>query len=102
MAVAALLLAAACGGGNDSGGNGPQPTGSFSVLAGGNNVPERYSSDLWVHGSWAYTGTWGAAPRGNNRGDVLKIWWLDPGGAPRLTDSIKISSISTVSDVQVS
>jgi len=90
------------GTGGDPGGVNPPPGAAFTVLAGGNNVPERYSSDLWVHGSWAYTGTWGAAPRENNRGDVLKIWWLDPGGAPRLTDSIKISSVSTVSDVQVS
>jgi len=65
-------------------------------------VPERYSSDLWVHGSWAYTGTWGAAPRNGARGDVLKIWSLDASGAPSLADSIKIPQISTVSDVQVS
>ena len=31
----------------------------MTVLAGGNNVPERCTSDLWVAGSYAYTGTWG-------------------------------------------
>ncbi|MEO8140982.1 MAG: hypothetical protein ABI742_15115, partial [Gemmatimonadota bacterium] len=31
---------------------------AFSVLAGGNNVPERYTSDLWVADGYAYTGTW--------------------------------------------
>jgi hypothetical protein len=101
MAVGALWLAAACGGG-DPGGNGPPPTGSFSVLAGGNNVPERYSSDLWVHGPWAYTGTWGGTPRNGVVGDVLKIWSLGAAGAPTLADSIKIPAISIVSDVQVS
>ena len=95
-----LALLAACG--NGDGGNGPTPRGSLKVLAGGNNVPERYSSDLWVHGAWAYSGTWGGQPRDGLRGDVLKIWSLDPSGAPTLADSIKIPAIGIVSDVQVS
>jgi hypothetical protein len=95
----ALLLA--CGGDGSSGG-GPPPGPGFTVLGGGNNVPERYSSDLWVHGAWAYTGTWGASPRNGVRGDAVKIWSLGAGGAPVLVDSIKIPAISTVSDVQVS
>ena len=94
-------LLAGCGGG-DGGGTGPTPRGSFSVLSGGDNVPDRFSSDLWVHGSWAYTGTWGRAPRNGLRGDVLKIWSLDASGAPTLADSIKIPGVSNVSDVQVS
>ena len=96
------LAAALCGcGGDDAGGSGP-PTASFSVLSGGNNVPGRFSSDFWVHGSWAYTGTWGRAPRNGARGDVLEIWSLDASGAPTLADSIKIPGIYNVSDVQVS
>jgi hypothetical protein len=100
----ALLAAlAACGGGGDGdGGNGPPPGSSFLVQAGGNNVNDRFSSDLWVHGAWAYTGTWGAAPRNGNRGDVVKIWSLDAAGAPTLVDSLKVPAINTVSDVQVS
>jgi hypothetical protein len=94
-----LALLAACG---DDGGSGPTPFGSFHVLAGGDNVPERFSSDLWVHGGWAYTGTWGGQPRDGARGDVLKIWSLDVSGAPTLADSIKIPAIGIVSDVQVS
>lgn len=100
-----LAVLAACGGdganGGD-GGNGPPPGSSFQVQAGGDNVTERFSSDLWVHGAWAYTGTWGGAPRGGLRGDVLKIWSLDAAGAPTLIDSIKVADIGTVSDVQVS
>ena len=79
----------------------PNPT-VLTIAGGGNNVPERYSSDLWVHGSFAYTGTWGGFPRKSNAGDVLKVWSLGASGAPALVDSIKIPGISTVSDVQVS
>ena len=97
-----LAALAACGGGGDDGGNGPQPGSSFQVLAGGNNVDDRYSSDLWVHGAWAYTGTWGGAPRNGANGDVVKIWSLDAAGAPTLVDSLKVPAIGTVSDIQVS
>jgi LVIVD repeat-containing protein len=75
---------------------------TLRVLSGGNNVQERYTSDLWVHGSYAYTGTWGAVPRSNDVGDVLKVWSLSASGAPSLVNSITIPDISTVSDVQVS
>jgi len=102
LAAAGIMgLLAGCGG-SDTGGTGPRPGSSFSVLSGGNNVPDRFSSDLWVHGSWAYTGTWGRAPRNGVRGDVLKIWSLDASGAPTLADSIKIPGVYNVSDVQVS
>ncbi len=75
------------------------PAPSFQVLAGCNNVPERYTSDLWVADGYAYTGTWGF--RGAN-GNALKIWKLDGSGAPVLQDSIIRAGIGTVSDVEVS
>jgi hypothetical protein len=75
---------------------------TLSVLGGGNNASERYSSDLWVHGDHAYTGTWGGFQRTIESGDVLKVWSLNASGAPTLVDSIKTSGINTVSDVQVS
>jgi hypothetical protein len=74
---------------------------TLGVLSGGNNVPDRYSSDLWVHGNYGYTGTWGGFPRTSEFGDVLNVWSLNASGAPSLVDSIKISGVSTVSDVQV-
>jgi hypothetical protein len=104
MAAAALGMLA-CGGGGDGDGDGstPPPAGAeFRIQAGGDNVPERYTSDLWVRGSYAYTGTWGGVPRGNLVGDVVKIWSLSASGAPTLADSLKLPSIGTVSDVQVS
>jgi hypothetical protein len=63
-------------------------------------VEERFTSDLWVHGTHAYTGTWGF--RGQNAGNVVKVWSLDAGGAPVLADSVVIDGILTVSDVEVS
>ena len=70
------------------------------VLSGGNNVTDRFSSDLWVHGNYAYTGTWGS--RNGNVGNLLKVWSLDASGAPALVGSIATANIGTVSDVQVS
>ncbi len=28
-------------------------------MGGGNNVPDRFTSDLWVKDGFGYTGTWG-------------------------------------------
>ena len=80
----------------------PPPALDLQVAGGGNNVRERYSSDLWIHGSYAYTGTWGGIARGSRVGNLLKIWSLNAAGSPTLVDSIKISGINTVSDVEVS
>ncbi len=103
VSPAILAALAACGGGGDGdGGTEPPPGSSFQIQAGGDNVNDRFSSDLWVHGAWAYTGTWGGAPRNGARGDVVKIWSLDAVGAPTLVDSLKVPAIGTVSDVQVS
>jgi hypothetical protein len=69
------------------------------VLSGGNNVPERFSSDLWVHGNYAYTGTWGFREA---EGNVLNVWSLDAAGSPTLINSVTVDGIGTVSDVEVS
>jgi hypothetical protein len=75
------------------------PGAPFTPISGGNNVPERYSSDLWVRGSYAYTGTWGARTLSGN---ALKVWRVDSGPAPVLVDSLILANSGTVSDVQVS
>lgn len=73
--------------------------GSLSVVGGGNNVPERFTSDLWVQNGYGYTGGWGN--RGIQPGNAVKIWQVS-GAAPVLVDSVITSNITTVSDVQVS
>ena len=75
---------------------------TLATLGGGNNVPERWGSDLWVQGQYAYSGTWGGFPRnGTGYGDVVKIWQLT-GAGPVLADSIRFEGIRTVSDLEVS
>jgi hypothetical protein len=106
-AVLVVSLAGGCGGSDDGpddgdGGTEPPPPAQFTVQGGGNNVPDRYSSDLWVHGGYAYTGTWGGAQRQGNAGNAVKVWSLDASGAPALVDSVVRPGIGTVSDVQVS
>ena len=94
-----LFLAGFMGCGSDNSVQPPPPP-AIPVVSGGNNVPDRFSSDLWVHGNYAYTGTWGT--RAGTVGNALNIWSLDASGAPTLVGSVTIPGIGTVSDVQVS
>lgn len=71
---------------------------ALTVVGGGANVLDRFSSDLWVIGNHAYTGTWGL--RSGSFGNAINIWRLDAGGAPALADSVVIAGIGTVSDVK--
>jgi hypothetical protein len=72
---------------------------TFSILGGGNNVGERYTSDLWVADGFAYSGTWGLR---SAQGNAVKIWQLSAAGAPVLRDSIITPNTGTISDIQVS
>ncbi len=72
---------------------------AFKVLGGGNNVPERYGSDLWVAEGYGYSGSWGF--RGQ-QGNAVKIWQLGPSGAPTLASTLVVPNIGTVSDIEVS
>ncbi|MES2305875.1 MAG: Ig-like domain-containing protein [Gemmatimonadota bacterium] len=73
---------------------------TLATKGGGNNAPERFGSDQWVTGAWAYSGSWGV--RSGVAGNALKIWSLGtPGGIPVLIDSIKIPNVNTLSDVAV-
>ena len=78
------------------------PDSTFAPVEGGGNVADRFSSDLWVHGSYAYSGTWGWFRRNGNSGNAAKVWRLDSGPAPVLVDSVIVSDVAAVSDVQVS
>ena len=76
--------------------------GKFSVLGGGDNVLERFGSDLAVTNGFAYTGTWGSGRSPGIVGNAVKVWRLDASGAPTLADSIITPAIRTVSDIKVS
>jgi len=75
--------------------------GSFSVV-GRAELPDRYTSDLWLHGTVAYTGTWGSRPFGAsfNRGNTLNVWDIsDPASAQKVF-SLEIDA-RTVNDVKI-
>ncbi len=67
-------------------------------VAGTGRVGDRHTSDLWVHGDHAYTGTWGI--RTELPGNLVYAWALDAEGMPTLTDSIVVSA-RTVNDVKI-
>ncbi|MHB1327898.1 MAG: LVIVD repeat-containing protein, partial [Gemmatimonadales bacterium] len=76
---------------------------SLQPLGGGRNLTNRWGSDLWVRGEYAYTGTWGGTARnGSGFGDVVNIWRVVGSNAPVLVDSLRIPEVRTVSDLEVS
>jgi hypothetical protein len=74
---------------------------TLQPVAGGNNIAERFGSDLWVRGGYGYSGTWGNRA-GLTVGNVIKVWALSPSGAPTLADSVTIEGIISVTDLEVS
>jgi len=76
-------------------------TGALAVLGGGGNVPERYSSDLWVSGQFAYVGTWNWYQRTTGVAGAIKVFQL-AGGTPTLVDSVVVPGVITISDLEVS
>ncbi len=75
----------------------PVPT-TLGVLGLG-AVSERYTSEVWVRGTTAYTTSWGS--RAGIRGNAIKIWDVE-GNTPVLVDSVIVASAGTLGDVQVS
>jgi hypothetical protein len=72
--------------------------GAFTVLGGGNNVPQQFTSDLWVHGGVGYSGTWGTRIL---PGNDVKVWNLASGN-PAAAGAVAVPDVGTISDVQVS
>jgi len=66
---------------------------TLQPIGGGQNVPERFGSDLWVRGEYAYTGTWGFRAEDGN---TLKVWSLGASGSPTLVRSVTVPGIGTV------
>lgn len=62
-------------------------------------VSERFTAELWVRGTTAYTSTWGT--RGGVRGNAIKIWDVSA-AQPRLVDSVIVADATTTGDIQVS
>ena len=106
LASIALLAVAACAGGDKLPGPSPKPS-SFAIpVLGQGLATDRYTAELNVRGSYAYTSSW--SQRGGIRGNAVKIWNV-AGPTPTLVDSIVVapytagaSAVTTTGDVQVS
>ena len=77
-------------------GTGKKP---ITVLAGGNNVTTQCTSDLWINGNYAYTGTWGSCF--GQGAKVLHVWNVAAGVTRDTTITIGAGG-GTVSDNEVS
>lgn len=76
-------------------------SGSASIVGRG-PVPERYTSDLWVHGNHAYTGTWNQRLVGGTTtdGNALHTWDISNASSPVKTNTLIVDA-RTVNDVKV-
>jgi hypothetical protein len=98
-------LVAACGGDGDSpgdGGIGPITVDTPSTLSivGHGTVTNRFTAEVWVRGTTAYTSTWGSGS-GRALGNMLYIWDV-AAATPTIVDTLPITGASTLGDVQVS
>ncbi|GIW50880.1 MAG: hypothetical protein KatS3mg081_0235 [Gemmatimonadales bacterium] len=69
-----------------------------ATVVGRGVVSDRFTSDLWVHGGYAYTGTWGQ--RNGLWGDRLYVWDVSTPSSPVLVDSVVVNA-RTVNDIKV-
>ncbi len=101
-----LLLAAIASGCKDDGnGTGPDPiltTTPFDLSSLGQGVVgDRFTAELWVNGSTAYTTSWGTRTINGvqARGNAVKIWDVS-NTTPVLVDSLIIEGATTLGDIQ--
>jgi hypothetical protein len=75
--------------------------GDFTVVGRGREV-SRFTSDLWLHGNVAYTGSWGSrqTEAGANVGNTLNVWDITNPAAITKVFSLEIDA-RTVNDVKV-
>jgi hypothetical protein len=75
------------------------------AVLGGTRYGARYTAEVAVRGTTAYTTTWGSLPRGAQqlRGNLVLVWDV-AGDAPRLVDSVVVapSGLTNVGDVAIS
>ncbi len=94
--IALALLSAAAGCGDDL----PvTPEEATFELVGTGRVTDRFTADIWVHGTHAYTGS---VFLGNSRaiGNILYAWDISDPSAPRITDSVVVVA-NRVNDIKV-
>ena len=60
-------------------------------------VATRFTGEVWVRGTVAYTTSWGS--RGSVPGNAIHIWDVS-GNTPQLRDSVIVSNATTLGDVQ--
>jgi hypothetical protein len=98
-ALASLLIAGACGGGDD-GPTPPQRAGNPTLtVLGLGAVADRFTAEVAVRGTTAYTTTWGR--RGTVAGNAINVWDVS-GNQPALVDSVIVEDAVTLGDVQIS
>ena len=70
-------------------------SGSFNVVGRAQEV-QRYTSDLWLHGTVAYSGTWSGRTVGTsvNYGNTLNVWDISDPSSPRKAFSLEIDARS--------
>jgi hypothetical protein len=114
IAIAGVALLAACGGGDpgiDVGPTGPTTpntpttpttpgTGPAAMSSLGlGAVTNRFTAEVWVRGTTAYTTTWGN--RAGTPGNAILVWDVAE-TLPRLVNTVLVDAATTVGDVQVS
>lgn len=79
------------------------PTPTNLTPTGRGNVTSRYTAEVWVHGNYGYTSTWGTRNVAGvgTPGNAVFIWDVRP-ATPVLVDSVLVPGATTVGDVQVS
>ena len=62
----------------------------------------RFTSDLWLHGDVAYSGTWGSRQVGDSvrLGNMLNVWDIADPTSPTLSSTLELDA-RTVNDVKV-
>jgi len=76
-------------------------SGTFAVVGRGLESAH-FTSDLWLHGSVAYTGTWSGrpGPNGTQFGNTLNVWDITELGGTTLVGDVRVDA-RTVNDVKV-
>lgn len=104
--LGALLLVAIAGCGSDPSEPGPPDPGpgvtpAMNVLGHG-TISSRYTAEVWVHGAYGYTTTWGTRFLNGvgSPGNAIFIWSV-AGATPVLLDSVLVEGANTLGDVQV-